>query len=139
MSGKMLDTDFFNRIKGNAELVSSFHALRQEMFEAQAEEAEAKALAETAKAEEAKTKAKATETKLTAVEEKREIYFSEFGPSFLTDDLAYASMARKAAEAAKLRFSTYVEDDVKTVNGVKKIVGVKLKCSAQVPKKQQKN
>jgi hypothetical protein len=139
MSGKILDTDFFNqRVKGKEDLESAFHLLRREMFEAQAEAAQAKTDAEVAKAAEAKVKADAVETKLTKLEKMREIYFNEFGPSFLTASLEYANKARKAAEAAQLRFASYVEEEKKELEDKTVIVvGVKLKCVAKIPQKKQ--
>ena len=139
MSGKILDTDFFNRLVGDEASQEAFHLLRRKMFEADAEAAKAKADAEAARVAKATAKAKRAEDKLTELEKAREIYFAEFGPSFLTDSLAYANKARKLAQAAALRFSSYVEEEVKDLpDGRKVVVGVKLKCVAQVPKKQKK-
>ena len=130
MSGKILDTDFFNRLVGDEASQEAFHLLRRKMFEADAE---------AARVAKATAKAKRAEDKLTELEKAREIYFAEFGPSFLTDSLAYANKARKLAQAAALRFSSYVEEEVKDLpDGRKVVVGVKLKCVAQVPKKQKK-
>ena len=131
MSGKILDTEFFNSLNDN-ESKDAFHLLRKKMFEVDAEAAKAKAEAETARAEEAKAKAEAKQAEAETLKELRNDYFSKYGSDFLTENLIYAGQAGDDAEKAGLRFSSSLETE-KDADG--KVVAVKVKCVARIPKK----
>ena len=131
MSGNIMDTEFFNRLNDQASK-DAFHLLRKKMFEAKAEEAEAKAQAEVVKAEAAKVKAEAAKAEAEKQAVLIDNYFTQYTGEFLTDNLMYAGKARVAAEAAGLRFSSYLETEV---NGSGNVVAVKIKCVARIPKK----
>lgn len=131
MSGKILDTEFFNSLNDN-ESKDAFHLLRKKMFEVDAEAAKAKAEAETARAEEAKAKAEAKQAEAETLKELRETYFATYTPDFLTESPMYAGKARLEAEKAGLRFSSYLETELDE-NG--KLTAVKIKCVARIPKK----
>lgn len=138
MSGKILDTTFFNTLEGDEASQEAFFLLQRRMFEAAATAQKVKDDAEATRVSEAATETKKAKTKAEKLAEDRETYFGEFGHSFLTDDLRLANRARKAAEAAKLRFSSYVEEEVSIKGKKKEVVGIKLKCVAQIPRKQNK-
>ena len=132
MSGNIMDTEFYNRLKDDQASKNAFHLLRQKIFEAKAEEAEAKAQAEAVKAEEAKVKAKAAKAEAKEMEKLRNSYFTTYTPDFLTESRMYAGKARLEAEKAGLRFSSYLETELDE-NG--KLTAVKIKCVARIPKK----
>jgi len=132
MSGNIMDTEFYNRLKDDQASKDAFHLLRQKMFEAKAEEAKAKAEAEAAKVAEAKAKAEAKQAEAKILKELRNDYFSKYGSDFLTENLIYAGQAGDDAEKAGLRFSSYLETE-KDADG--KVVAVKVKCVARIPKK----
>lgn len=136
---KLLDTEFYNRLEGDSASQDAFHLLRQKMFEANAVQAKLKAEAEAKILAEAEVKANAVQAKAAALEKLRETYFARYKSEFLTDNLLYSGKARAAAEAAGLRFSSFLENEVEELDdGTSKIVATKIKCVARIPAKKKK-